>query len=159
MKLLAFAVVMSAAACGSKSPSQPTTPPPATGGEQAAPPPLPEFSTFDELSHEQRGQYMAEVVMPAMEPLFKQHDAQKYAEFGCKTCHGPGVEKHEFHMPNDALPKLKHDAEYMKQFKPEDLEWMAKVIKPKMAELLKVPEGTPENPTGFGCGGCHPIAE
>lgn len=164
MKSVAFVVAMLAAACGSKSPSQPTTPP-ASGGEEAAagsataaaPAPLPDFKTFDELSHEQRGQFMKEVVMPAMAPLFKEHDAQKFAEFGCKTCHGPGVENHEFHMPNDALPKLGKSE--MSKFKPADLEWMSKVIKPKMAELLKEAEWTPENPNGFGCMECHTEAK
>jgi len=142
---------MLAAACGSKTPVETTTPA-GGGGEGSAVAALPDVP-FEELNHDQRIQYMKEVVTPAMAPLFQAHDAQKFAEFGCKTCHGPGAEKGEFHMPNPELPKLGPATK--DKHKPEDLEWMGKVIKPKMAELLKEPEWTPENPKGFGCMECH----
>ena len=41
---------------------------------------------------------MKEKVTPAMAPLFQQHDASEFADFGCKTCHGPGAEKGEFEI-------------------------------------------------------------
>jgi len=151
--LILFASIL-AASCGGKS--TPTTTP--TGGEgsgggSAVATPLPVDAKFDALDHEQRIQFMKEVVMPAMEPLFKNHDAKKYAEFGCKTCHGASAEQGKFDMPNEALPKLFGPS--MPKYKKEDLEWMGKEIKPTMAKLLKEPEYTEENPKGFGCLECH----
>ena len=56
-------------------------------------------------------------------------------------------------MPNAALPKLFGPS--MDKYKKEDVEWMGKEIKPAMAALLKEPEMTKENPSGFGCLHCH----
>jgi hypothetical protein len=150
MKSFAFAIAVLAAACGSKTPS-PTAP---GAGEGSAAPvaALPDVA-FEQLDHDQKIQFMKEKVMPVMGPLFQAHDAQGFADFSCKTCHGPGAEKGEFHMPYAGLPQL--DFSDMSKFKKEDLEWMGKVIKPKMAELLKEPEYSPENPNGFGCMQCH----
>lgn len=158
MKTFVLFASLLVAACGSKSSSTTTTP---TGGgtggvgagsAEAIKPPLPDVP-FDSLDHEQRIQFMKEKVMPTMEPLFKAHDAKKFAEFGCKTCHGEGVEQDKYDMPNDKLPKLFGPS--MPKFKKEDVEWMGKEIKPTMAKLLKQPEYTPENPKGFGCLECH----
>src|SRR4051794_39313052 len=98
------------AACGSKSPSGPTTPTTTAAAGSAAskapPPPLPDLP-FDKLDHAQKIQFMTEKVVPAMEPLFKAHDAKDFADFGCKTCHDPkAIAKDEFKMPNPELPKL-----------------------------------------------------
>jgi cytochrome c553 len=129
-------------ACGGKS----------TGPVAPAPKALPDVP-FDQLDEAQQHQFMKEVVVPAMQPLFQQHDAKRYAEFGCKTCHGPGVEKHQFDMPNAELPKLNFSD--MSKFKKDDLEWMGKDIMPTMAKLLKQQPYSEENPKGFGCLACH----
>jgi mono/diheme cytochrome c family protein len=91
--------------------------------------------------------------VPAMEPIFKKHDAQEFAEFGCQTCHGKQAAQGHFDMPNPDLPKLNFND--MSQFKPEDIEWMKTEVKPAMAKLLEEEEFTPENPKGFGCQDCH----
>ena len=151
MKLLALlASLVVAAACGSKAPATTTT----TGGGDtgSATPVLPDVP-FEKLDHDQQIQFMKEKVVPTMAPLFKDHDATKFAEFGCKTCHGQGAEKGEFDMPNPNLPKLNFAD--MSKHKKEDLEWMGKVIKPTMAKLLGEAEYSPENPKGFGCVRCH----
>jgi hypothetical protein len=140
-QLALISLLVFAASCGGK------------GAAPAAPvAKLPDVP-FDQLDHDQQHQFMKEVVVPTMQPLFQQHDAKKFAEFGCKTCHGPGVEKHEFDMPNAELPKLNFSD--MSKFKKEDLEWMGKEIMPTMAKLLKQQPYTDENPKGFGCLGCH----
>jgi hypothetical protein len=144
-------------ACGSKSPAPSTTPAPETGAgsAQTAPPPLPD-KPFADLDHDQRAQFMKEKVVPAMEPIFKNHDAKMFAEFGCTTCHGEHAKQGHFDMPNPELPKLVFsDKAAMAKFKKEDLEWMAKEVKPTMAKLLTLPEFTPDNPKGFGCQNCH----
>jgi hypothetical protein len=155
MKTFVLFASLLVAACGGKS--SPTTTPTGDGtgsadSGSAVAKPLPDVP-FESLDHDQRIQFMKEVVVPTMEPLFKGHDAKKYAEFGCKTCHGPGAEQGKFEMPNDGLPKLFGPS--MPKFKKEDLEWMGKEIKPTMAKLLKEPEYSDENPKGFGCLECH----
>lgn len=119
------------------------------GGASAVLPDVP----FESLDHDQRIQFMKEQVVPTMTPLFQKHDAEKYKDFGCKTCHGEDAAKGEFHMPNDKLPKLNFAD--MSKFKPADVEWMKNEIKPTMARLLREPEFSQENPQGFGCLHCH----
>ena len=159
MKSFALIAALLVAACGSKSSSSATTPGHdhdhmAGSGSSAWTPgsPLPDVP-FDSLDHEQRIQFMKEKVVPTMEPLFKNHDAKKFAEFGCKTCHGEGADAGKFDMPNEKLPKLFGPS--MDKFKKEDVEWMGKEIKPTMAALLQQPEMSKENPKGFGCLECH----
>src|SRR5437870_4825112 len=89
MRAMRFSLVLAAsllaAACGSKSPSSTTTPTGGGGGGsgEVAAKPLPDVP-FDNLDHDQRIQFMKEKVVPTMEPLFKAHDATKFADFGCK---------------------------------------------------------------------------
>lgn len=137
-------LILCLAACGSKS--TPATSPQTTA---TALPDVP----FDELDHDQRAEFMKQKVMPAMESIFKNHDGEEFAEFGCKTCHGKQAEQGHFDMPSPDLPKLNQND--MSKFKPEDIEWMSKEVKPAMAKLLGRPEYSEENPKGFGCAGCH----
>lgn len=153
MKTLAFVAAVLLAACGSKSSTQTTTPTGGGGGDGSAVAKLLPDVPFEQLDHEQKIQFMKEKVVPTMGPLFQKHDPEEFADFGCKTCHGAGAEKGEFHMPNAALPKLFGPS--MDKYKKEDVEWMGKEIKPAMAALLKEPEMTKENPSGFGCLHCH----
>ncbi len=150
MKSLALIAVLLAAACGSKSSSSTT---PTGGGDgSAVAAPLPDVP-FDSLNHDQKIQFMKEKVVPTMGPLFKEHDPQEFAEFGCVTCHGEGAKEGKFHMPNDKLPKLFGPS--MDKHKKEDIEWMGKVIKPTMAKILQEPEYSEQVPDGFGCLHCH----
>jgi hypothetical protein len=153
MKLLP--ILLLAAACGSKA--APATTTPATEDKTVT---LPEGVAFEQLDQDQRIEFMKQKVVPAMQPIFQNHDAKKFAEFGCKTCHGEQAAEGHFDMPNPALPKLNFkDPSAMAKFSKQDMEWMAKEVKPTMAKLLSQPEFTPENPTGFGCTGCHTTAE
>jgi hypothetical protein len=153
MKLI-VALIAAAAACAGKSASQPKAPEPEA---HEALPDLP----FEKLDPGQKAQFMKEKVVPAMTPLFQNHDAKKFAQFGCETCHGKGVKDHHFDMPNKELPKLvvKEMMAGTAKLEKRDIEWMAKEIKPTMAKLLGRTEWTPENPKGFGCGQCHPMEE
>lgn len=108
---------------------------------------------FEQLDHDQRVEFMKVKVVPTMEPLFKQHDPEEFSEFGCKTCHGPGVDKGEYAMPNELLPKLNFSD--MSKFKQSDIDWMTKVVKPTMAKLLQEAEQSQDHPQGFGCLHCH----
>lgn len=110
---------------------------------------------FDKLTHEEKMDFMKKTVVPTMKPLFQDFDKKKYANFGCKTCHGKDPVKAKFKMPNASLPKL--DFAKLKEGKqaPKVAEWMGKVVKPEMAKLLQMSEYTESNPTGFGCLHCH----
>lgn len=138
-------LLLAAVACGPK-------PGPDEAGDGVATVVLPDVP-FDQLDHDQKIAFMKQVVMPKMGPIFQRHDRQQYAEFGCKTCHGPGADEGEFHMPNDELPKLNFAD--LSKFEQRDVEWMKATVKPTMAQLLQAPELTPDNPDGFGCLDCH----
>jgi hypothetical protein len=150
MKLF-VAVVLFAAACGSKSPSATTTP---TAGEGSAVVVLPDVP-FEKLDQDQRIAFMKQKVMPAMKPLFQNHDPKDFAEFGCVTCHGDQAKEGHFDMPNPKLPKLNFND--MSKFKKEDLEWMGKEIEPTMGKVLNLPLYSKDNPKGFGCLACHTL--
>ena len=132
-----------AVACG-PTPTRPTA--------QPATPTLPDVP-FSELDLDQRAEFMKQRVVPAMAPLFRAHDAKRYAEFGCPTCHGKGATDGDFEMPNAGLPML--ELSDLGRYDPADIAWMTQQIKPTMAKLLREPEHSAENPAGFGCLDCH----
>jgi len=96
---------------------------------------------------------MKQVVVPTMATLFQGHDPEKFADFGCKTCHSEAADRGHFHMPNDKLTKLK--LADLSQFDQHDVDFMTNEVKPMMAKLLKEPLHSPEEPHGFGCLHCH----
>ena len=93
-------------------------------------------------------------VVPSMKPVFQAADATRYAEFSCKTCHGPG-----FKAPRDYLPKLTMKDGKLTAFaeKPEIAKFMAENVAPKMAEAMGLPPFDMQTGKGFGCTGCHAI--
>ena len=108
----------------------------------------------DSMSKDQQAAFMKKNVVPAMGPVFQAFDGKKYAEFGCKTCHGPA-----FKLPKDHLPhltfkdgKLKEAAE-----KPEMAKFMMEKVTPAMVTAMGAKPYDPQAHTGFGCGGCHTI--
>ena len=140
------------AACGGKSA------PPATPSKVEEPAKALPDVPFDQLDQDQRTEFMKQKVVPAMKPVFQNHDAKGYADFGCETCHGKEGAKGHFDMPNADLPKIGKTTDWSK-FTKDDLDWMKNEVKPAMAKVLQMPEWTPEAPTGFGCNGCHPESE
>jgi hypothetical protein len=93
---------------------------------------------FALLDRDQRAQFMAQRVVPVMAPLFRAHDPQRHAAFGCKTCHG---DARDFALPNAQLPALGAHND------PDDVAWMTETIKPAIARLL-------DDPT-LDCVRCH----
>src|SRR5260370_31447742 len=71
--------------------------PTATAAPESAPP----ASWSADMMKEQKIAFMKKKVVPAMGPVFQAQNAARYADFGCKTCHGP-----EFKNPKDFLPRL-----------------------------------------------------
>jgi hypothetical protein len=105
---------------------------------------------FAQLDHDQRVQFMKERVVPAMQPIFQQHDAKRFADFGCKTCHGERTAGGDFAMPTGELPALHF--EDLGKHERADVEWMAKTVRPAMAKLVRVADAE------FGCKHCHQAA-
>ncbi len=109
---------------------------------------------FDKAPREDKVRFMRTKVLPPMKVAFQQFDKVKYANFGCKTCHGKNAVARKYKMPNPELPQLDfHLIEQGKQ-KPEVVDFMSKVVKPKIAQIFDRPPGWAFQP-GHGCLECH----
>lgn len=110
----------------------------------------------DSMSDKQKADFMKKKVVPAMAKTFQEFDAKKYADFGCKTCHGPQFKPH----PVDFLPELHVKGEKLVEADehPEMAKFMGEKVSPQMAEIFGKKPFDPQTKEGFGCGGCHKIA-
>jgi hypothetical protein len=158
----------SAATTGQASEQQASSSSPAASPDQphvqgpAADPGGPAQVPWAQMTKQQRGQYMASVVMPRMKEVFQAFDAQKFATFNCKTCHGQDAKDRGFKMPNPgifALPATQEGWGSLAQEKPEWMQFMGGKVKPMMAALLDMPEYDPKNPqpNTLGCNTCHTV--
>jgi mono/diheme cytochrome c family protein len=115
---------------------------------------------WKDMTPEQKGRYMKEVVVPKAKVAFQAYDADEYKKFNCATCHGDKAKARKFKMPSPDLPALPGNqagfAALMEK-KPKMMKFMAETVKPAMAKMLGVPEFDPKKPEagGFGCTGCH----
>jgi hypothetical protein len=115
---------------------------------------------WENMSFGQRKKLMKSAVLPELKKAFESFDAKKYQKFTCATCHGDGATDGKFKMPNAKLPKLPSPTDRaafaaLQQKKPEVVKFMGTVVTPKVAQLLGLPEWSPQNPKGFGCYACH----
>ena len=103
---------------------------------------------WDSLDLDGRKRFMRELVMPSMRPLFQGFDAEHFAAFSCRTCHGSGVSG-SFAMPSAEVPALSKERLAMppERDKPM-LAFMRETVKPKLAELLGKPDS-------LKCSSCH----
>jgi len=117
---------------------------------------IPENQTkpWAELDEDERMQHMAAVVLPNMQAVFQGHDAARFADFSCATCHDSGATSGDFSMPSASLPVLDAAGFYKKHRKnqKEMVRLMWKLVEPAMGEALAVTHG-------FGgtieCQSCH----
>lgn len=127
-----------------------------TGGEASA-------TAWADMNPEQRGEYMASVVLPRMRAVFDEYDSERFSDFGCATCHGENAREVGFEMPNGLHPL--NQAEIPAMFASDDAEqvrfaqFMAGPVMQTMAELLGEQPYDPETHQGFGCMNCHAAAE
>ena len=115
--------------------------------------------TWPEMNDKERAEHMGAVVLPRMKALFQEFDGERFADFSCGTCHGPGAEDGSFEMPNPGLPHLDPSGVFKKHRKatPEIADFMWKEVEPEMAKLLGLPRYSFVKKTGFGCGDCHVV--
>ena len=89
MRFVAIAVVLSAC-------TKPTPAPDAAPAESQAAATESAAVAWADQNHDQRAQYMKEVVMPAMAKSFQGFNAEEFANMDCTTCHGPGAKEGKF---------------------------------------------------------------
>jgi hypothetical protein len=165
-------IFLTLSACGGAPPAEPATPPPPLAEPPAAPaaaetpkpavtaaapaePPPPAHDVWAEgMTKDAEVAFMKKNVVPEMEPVFKGFNAKRYAEFSCKTCHGP-----KFKEPKEYLPRLTFKDGKITAFaeKPEIAKFMAEQVVPHMATAMGMKPFDPATHTGFGCGGCHTV--
>jgi hypothetical protein len=108
-----------------------------------------------DMDESERMQHMSTVVLPRMQAVFQGHDPERFADFGCATCHGSGAANGDFHMPNEALPVLDAANFYKKPRKehPDMVKLMWKQVEPAMGEALAVSYGL--GGAEIECQSCH----
>lgn len=161
MLALVLAVLAVLAGCGGTSAEPAST---SAAGTTARPtpevtgPPKP----WVEMTFDERKRYMGESVLPAMAPLFRDHDPAEFAAFSCDTCHGADMRERAFAMPNPELPALypsrTPEQLAMVEEHPEMVRFMYQDVIPTMQTLLGAQPYDEETGTGFSCYACHPRA-
>ncbi len=114
---------------------------------------------FRDMTPEQRGEYMHDVVVPTMRELFQAQDPERFANFSCRTCHGENAREVNFHMPNGLHPLTHEQIEAAFQSEEPMAVFMTRQVWPRMGELLGEPLYNPETREGFSCMNCHASAE
>ena len=145
------------AACGGGNAENPQNTAPTASASASTAPSATTATTeawSDSMSKDQQAAFMKKNVVPAMGPVFQAFDGKKYAEFNCKTCHGPA-----FKVPKDFLPHLHFEGGKLKEAaeKPEMAKFMMEKVTPAMVTAMGAKPFDPQTHTGFGCGGCHTI--
>lgn len=133
-------------------------------GETAKAPALPKPpKAWTDMTHDEKFDYMSEEVVSRMEDAFVGHDAKRFADFSCGTCHGAGADDGTYKMPNAAIMAIPRSGtpeqkELVKNHRPM-LQFMFNQVYKPMREMLDLPEYDPKTNQGFGCFSCHPVLE
>jgi hypothetical protein len=110
--------------------------------------------SWDDMSFDERKQFMRDVVLPTVAPLLSEFDAQRFAAVSCKTCHGSGVQAGDFALPSPDVPALDNQA--LKNPSAElapIVDFMRNVLKPTMSDLLGK-----RDMAALRCSTCHTSA-
>jgi hypothetical protein len=111
--------------------------------------------TFEQLADDDQVKFMKENVVPQMKAEFQAFDGKKFANFGCKTCHGKDFKEKKYKMPNPDLPKLDFAKLREGKQEPKMAAFMMHHTSPDMAKILNLPPYDPKTNQGFGCLECH----
>lgn len=150
-------VVMSGCGGGATTTSEEATETsgePTTGEEVAA-----TEVSWAEMDHDQRAAFMRDTVMPEMQTMFQEHDAERFAQFNCATCHGQDAIDVSFEMPNGIAPLDPTHVPAMFESEQPMAVFMTRSVWPRMAEMLGQPPYDPETHEGFSCFNCHGMQE
>ena len=112
---------------------------------------------FADLSDAEKRAFMECMVVPTMEPLFQDFDADAYADFGCATCHGEDREDVDHEMPNGLEELPISGFPFSNSSDPEEAaygEFMEDTVVSEMAALLGRSRNV-NDPNYFGCYDCH----
>jgi hypothetical protein len=134
---------------------------PAAGGKVVGPPEV----AWKDMTPQQKGRFMKEVVTPKMKVTFQEFDADLFKKFDCGTCHGKDAKAKKFKMPNPEIHELPGTPEAFQAMmakKPSWPKWtkfMGEKVEPQVAALLGQPLFDFKKPEkgGFGCANCHTI--
>lgn len=116
--------------------------------------------TWADLDRDERLAFMTDEVEPTMRAIFQEHDEERWASFGCETCHGADAVDRDYEMPSvlGALP-LENTIEVAEMRNPEMTAFMLDDVFPTMAALLDEPKfSETTEPDGFRCVRCHVVA-
>jgi hypothetical protein len=107
------------------------------------------------MDESERMEHMAAVVAPRLEAVFREHDPERFANFGCATCHGSGAASGDYQMPSPSLPVLDASNFYKKHRKeqPKMVKLMWQQVEPAMGEALALTYGLGESE--INCQTCH----
>jgi hypothetical protein len=156
--LLALPLLLGA---GTSSAAPDAAAPAAPAGKLVGPPEV----AWKDMTPQQKGRFMKEVVTPKMKVTFQEFDADLFKTFDCRTCHGKDPKAKKFKMPNPEiheLPGTPAAFQAMVAKKPSWPKWtkfMGEKVEPQVAGLLGLPVFDWKKPEkgGFGCANCHTI--
>ena len=77
---------------------------PAAGGTKVVGPPE---VAWKDMTTEQKGKFMKEVVTPKMKVAFQAFDADEFKKFGCPTCHGDKAKRRSSRCRTRACPSCR----------------------------------------------------
>ncbi len=138
--------------------------PTAAAPAEPAPAETAEAKSWDRLNLQERGAYMANVVLPKMSEAFAEFSPAEYGgkeenqepKFSCETCHGENRKAVKFRMPNTLRPlSAPNPIPAAMEYDAHVTQFMQQKVVPLMAKLLGKAPASAENPKGFGCFGCH----
>lgn len=161
IRRVSLAILLSPlAGCGSDAEEATQT---ESGGGEDAPSDTPApTKAWADRTFDERKDFMAKVVMPTMKDVFQRFDAEEFASFDCRTCHGQNAMEVQFHMPNGLHPLNPQAMPTPDSPDANVARWarfMMDEVKPKMTELLGAQPYDPATNQGFGCFNCHAMEQ
>jgi hypothetical protein len=106
------------------------------------------------MSYEDREMDMVGRFLPIMAEIFRENDAEHYANFGCESCHGNDMRERNFAMPSTHLSPVPLPGtpayQRMASEHPDETRFMEEVVMPAMQTMLGMG-------ATFTCNGCHPV--
>lgn len=114
------------------------------------------------MDHDARADWMRAEVVPHMQAAFADYDRARFANVGCRTCHGANAREEGFAMPSRSLPALPAtgtpEQRQMVRDYPEGTRFMFNHVMPSMQTLLGAAPFDAATGEGFTCFACHPHA-